>query len=47
MELEDTIAILRPNLELLKSYLDRLKLTILLILNIIMYIREVNKYILY
>ncbi|KAJ5771843.1 hypothetical protein N7520_002372 [Penicillium odoratum] len=38
-----TILILGPDLELLKSHLDKLKLTMLLMLNVIMYAREINR----
>lgn len=41
-----TIVILGPDLEVLKSHLDRLKSTMLLMLNVIMYAREINRYVL-
>lgn len=41
-----TIVILGPDLDVLKSHLDRLKSTMLLMLNVIMYAREISRYVL-
>ncbi|KAJ5482550.1 hypothetical protein N7475_001362 [Penicillium sp. IBT 31633x] len=38
-----TIVLLGPDLDILKSHLDRLKSTMLLMLNVIMYAREINR----
>lgn len=40
-----TIVLLGPDLDILKSHLDRLKSTMLLMLNVIMYAREINRYV--
>lgn len=40
-----TIVILGPDLDVLKSHLDKLKSTMLLMLNVIMYAREINRYV--
>lgn len=40
-----TIVMLGPDLDLLKTHLDRLKSTMLLMLNVIMYAREINQYV--
>lgn len=40
-----TIVMLGPDLDLLKAQLDRLKSTMLLMLNVIMYAREINQYV--
>jgi len=40
-----TIVLLGPDLDVLNSHLDRLKSTMLLMLNVIMYARELNRYV--
>lgn len=40
-----TIVILGPDLDVLNSHLDKLKSTMLLMLNVIMYAREINRYV--
>jgi hypothetical protein len=40
-----TVVILGPDLEVLNSHLDKLKSTMLLMLNVIMYAREINRYV--
>lgn len=40
-----TIVILGPDLDVLKSHLDRLKSTMLLMLNVILYARKISRYV--